>query len=181
MKNVIIFTVGAACGSLLTWKLLEKKYKDLADEEIASVIDTFKKKDGSTGENIHHDEIVEIKENEEVVEEKEAEAISYNTIIDDLGYTVTVEQGEEGIKPYTISPEEFGEMPGYDALSWTYYADGVLTDEMDQIVDNPELTISDALNHFGEYEDDAVFVRNENNKCDYEILKNETYFSGIDS
>ena len=34
MKNVLIFLSGAAIGSVVTWKIIEKKYKDLADEEI---------------------------------------------------------------------------------------------------------------------------------------------------
>ena len=39
MNKLFIFSLGAAAGSLLTWKLIEKKYKDLADEEIASVVE----------------------------------------------------------------------------------------------------------------------------------------------
>ena len=42
MKNLLFFITGAAIGSVVTWKLIEKKYKDIADEEIASVIETFK-------------------------------------------------------------------------------------------------------------------------------------------
>ena len=42
MKNVLIFLSGAAIGSVVTWKIIEKKYKDLADEEIESVKETFK-------------------------------------------------------------------------------------------------------------------------------------------
>ena len=42
MKNLLYFVTGAAIGSVVTWKLIEKKYKDLADEEIESVKETFK-------------------------------------------------------------------------------------------------------------------------------------------
>ena len=42
MKNLLCFVAGASIGSVFTWKLIEKKYKDLADEEIESVIETFK-------------------------------------------------------------------------------------------------------------------------------------------
>ena len=39
------------------------------------------------------------------------------------------------------------------------------------IVDDIEETVGiDSLTHFGEYEDDSVFVRNDERKCDYEIL-----------
>ena len=45
MNKVLMFALGAAVGSLITWKLLEKKYKDLADEEIASVVERFKNRE----------------------------------------------------------------------------------------------------------------------------------------
>ena len=37
----------------------------------------------------------------------------------------------------------------------------------------------DALDHFGEYEDDSVYIRDETNEMDYEILKSEKMFSEI--
>ena len=36
--------------------------------------------------------------------------------------------------------------------------------------------VGDALDHFGEYEDDSVFVRNDRYKCNYEILKDVRTF-----
>ena len=45
MKYGICFIVGAGIGSVVTWKLLEEKYKKLADEEIASVVETFKNRE----------------------------------------------------------------------------------------------------------------------------------------
>ncbi len=35
------------------------------------------------------------------------------------------------------------------------------------------------MEHFGEYEDDSVFVRNEENMCDYEILLDQRNFSEL--
>lgn len=37
----------------------------------------------------------------------------------------------------------------------------------------------DSLNHFGEYEDDSVFVRNDARKCDYEILLDQRTYSEV--
>ena len=37
--------------------------------------------------------------------------------------------------------------------------------------DEPEDIVGDALNHFGEYEEDSVFVRSDPKRCDYEILR----------
>ena len=44
LKNTIIFAVGALVGSAVTWKLLKTKYEQIANEEIASVKETYAKK-----------------------------------------------------------------------------------------------------------------------------------------
>lgn len=73
--------------------------------------------------------------------------------------------------PYVISPEEFGEC-GYETISLTYYSDGVLVDENDDLVDNAnEIVGRDFASHFGEYEEDSIFIRNDSKKSDYEILR----------
>lgn len=175
MKNAIVFVVGAACGSLLTYKLVEKKFKDLADEEIQSVIDTFKKKDDELQVKESYVEVDEIDNTIRKYEHKVAD-LGYSTDIDN--YTVKVDNGPDGVEPYVISPEEYGELDGYNIVSWMYYEDGVLTNEMDEIVEDPELVIGNALDHFGDYTEDAVYVRSENDKCDYEILRSEQNFNG---
>ena len=84
------------------------------------------------------------------------------------------------IKPYVIPPDEFDELDGYEVISLTYYADGVLTDDYNEPVEDVENTVgSDSLTHFGEYEDDSVFVRNDNLKVDYEILADMRKYSDV--
>lgn len=75
--------------------------------------------------------------------------------------------------PYIIRPEEFGEDNDYETVSLTYYDDGVLTDEYDEILEDEDVEEQvgkESLKHFGEYEDDSVFVRNDALQTDYEIL-----------
>lgn len=177
MNKVIIFTLGAAVGSLLTWKLVEKKYKQIADEEIASVKETFRNREKEEWKIV--DNYIE-------TDELDNTKMEYTKQINNLGYTKTdrdyiveVEQGEELIEPYIISPEEYGEKEGFESVSWTCYADYILADDDRQVVSDPENIIGDALSHFGEYADDAVYVRNENTECDYEILKHEKAFSEV--
>lgn len=179
MDKVIAFGLGATIGSLITWKLVEKKYKEIIEEEIAFGIKRFK--------NTHD---TEADKKEEKVEKDifAGDRVIYNTIARDSGYyndyTVVSDKEEtknddERIEPFVINPVEFGEEDNYETKSWTYYADFVLTDEDEQIVSDPESVIGDALLHFGDYEDDSVYVRNNNLKCDYEILKSEKTFSEI--
>lgn len=176
MNKVFIFTLGAATGALLTWKLVESKYKKLADEEIASVVEHYKNKE----------EKKELKIAEHYVEVDKLDNVKreYTKKVTDLGYadddaTIILEPMENIKAPYVISPDEFGETQFYDTKSWNYYADFVLADDEGEIIADPENIIGDALAHFGEYEEDAIHVRNENTQCDYEILKQEKTFSEI--
>ena len=191
MKNLLCFVAGAAIGSVVTWKLIEKKYKDLADEEIESVKETFKNRKP----RITKDEVKETvekvinkwKEPKETVEDivtiegystEDEEGIEE----DESNYTIDVDPGVEVIMPYVITPEQFGEYGEYGTKTLTYYADNVLTDEIDNPITSGEMEIMigpDALDHFGEYEDDSVYIRDEMNEMDYEILKSEKMFSEI--
>lgn len=186
MNKVIAFVLGAAAGSLVTWKLVEKKYKDLADEEIESVIQRFKER-YDAAEFIQDADRVTYAHKDITDSIKNIDIDEYKAAVGDMGYStpdeedgcIYIEPGVDYIKPYVITPDEYGERDDLDTKSWTYYADFVLTDEIGEIVSEPEEIIGDALAHFGEYEDDSVFVRNENTECDYEILKHEKTFSEI--
>lgn len=176
MKNVLIFVLGAGVGSLVTWKLVEVKYKKLADEEIKSVVDRFKQREEEKNTPVKGEENT-VEETEEKIEFTEEEKAEYKEQVKNLGYSNDVEVPEEHAAPYVIAPEEYGE--GYETRSWTLYADGIITDEDDMIVDDPEIYIGDALSHFGEYEDNAVYVRNEKEEYDYEILRHIKPYSEI--
>ena len=192
MKNLLCFVAGAAIGSVVTWKLIEKKYKDLADEEIESVIETFKNRKP----RITKDEVKETvekvinkwKDPKETVEDivtAERYSIENEEEIDEddeSNYTVNIDNDDTVITPYVITPEEFGEYNEYGTKTLTYYADNVLTDEIDNPITSEEMITMigpDALDHFGEYEDDSVYIRDEMNEIDYEILKSEKKFSEI--
>ena len=179
MNKLFIFVLGAAAGSLVTLKIVEEKYKKIADEEIASVVEQLKNRFEEKETEKEEPETVTLFADGVPVDTfvKNEEMDKYEKLVQGYkGEDGTVEK--EQIKPYVISPEEFGEF-GNDTISLTYYSDFVLADEDDEIIVDPESIIGDALEHFGEYEDDAVHVRNENVECDYEILKSEKTFSEV--
>ena len=79
-----------------------------------------------------------------------------------------------------IQERRFGENEDYERISLTYYADQVLVDENDEMIEDVEEMVGfESLNHFGEYEDDSVFVRNDAKKCDYEILLDQKLYSDV--
>ena len=160
-----MFTAGAAIGSVVTWKLVKTKYEQIAQEEIESVKETFARR---MGRDKKEEESVEKTTKFEIP--KSPERVKYEDIIDEQSYDYPREDDDEG--PYIISPEEFGEVFGYDTISLYYYADdNVLADDMDDIIEDVGGTVgSDFANHFGDYEDDSVHVRNSKREIDYEIL-----------
>ena len=175
----LAFVIGAAVGGAAAWFYAKKKYEALAQEEIDSVKEVFAKKNpekAARRTDIHPDAVSE-KPNimEYAAKLKDSGYVGYDTC------SKTSEKKEEPTsKPYVIPPEEFGEKEGYAQLSFMYYADGTLADDGDQIVDNiEELVGEDSLSHFGEYEDDSVYVRNDVRKIDFEILRSLRTYAEI--
>ncbi len=186
MKSVnaiagLTFVLGVCVGISVSWKYLEKKYSDLAQEEIDSVKKVYSKKNihchsGSCVDDDNTDNFPD-KMDLHTYEEKtkKYKPTDYNSISAPIKNIET-----RNDSPFIISPEKFGEIEEYDQVTLTHYADGVLADIHDNKIDNfDELVGSDYEKHFGEYEDDAVHIRNESKKTDYEILYDERYYSDI--
>ena len=162
LSKIVIFAVGVAIGSVTTWKLLDAKYKKIAEDEIADMKQYYSNKadinDGADEADIHE------YKNE----------LEKNGYVDHYDYRAHVESKKEVEKmgrPYVITPDEFGEIDEYEKVSLKYYSDGCLTDDQDDIIEDVDEVIGyESLNHFGEFEEDSVFVRNDALKTDYEIL-----------
>lgn len=165
LSKLFIFAVGAAIGSAVTWKFVETKYKKLADEDIASYKEMCERKYGA----------VEKAESEKapVTEAPKSSLEQAIDICKKEGYDMNVDEcGRDMSKPYVIRPEEFGQFDDYKQVSLSYYEkDKVLTDELDNPIEDVDMTVGlDSLTHFGQYEDDSVYVRNDERMTDYEIL-----------
>jgi hypothetical protein len=182
----LAFIVGAGMGSVCTWKLLKRKYELIAQEEIDSVKAAYATRQIGKGFVEGFRDGLKVAEDRTQKDEDDVDFKKYASIIQKEGYTdysrsVEEKKGEAFVeKPYVISPEEFGEFEEYEKISLTYYADEVLADENDEEVDDvDEIVGEESLNHFGEYEDDSVFVRNDRLKCDYEILLDQRNYSDV--
>ena len=172
--GIIAFSLGAVAGSLITWKLVEAKYKRIADEEIKDVVEHFSNKKKEETEN-EDDPNITVIEKDSIVDEYSEIASGYKS--DEEGS----EEPMKDTKPFVIPPEEFGQMDDYEAESLMYFeGDGVLTDDWLNVIENVDgLVGKDFAEHFGEYEDDSVFVRNPMFKKDFEILKDERTFESV--
>lgn len=182
LSKIVIFAAGAVAGSTVTFKAVKYKYEKIAREEIDSVIKTFSKpSDMKIGNDEEYEEYEEDEEDEEdETDEDLIEQSKLSKIISEQKYNNYEEEDEDNMeKPYVISPEEFGEYD-YPMVTLFYYADGVVTNERGKIVANvAELIGEDFASHYGEYETDTVFVRNDKMKIDYEILKDYRNYSEI--
>lgn len=189
LKATIVFLMGVTIGGSTVWYLTKEKYAKIAEDEINSVKEAYarreQQKKNMQGADISSDEgVVQVPATTGKVQDKGDITEFARRVQGDERYTnysttsvpekpagAQEESGENVKPPYVISPDDFNELDGFTPVSLTYFADGVLADERGVIVKNPEELIGDGLQHFGEYEDDSVFVRNELLKCDYEILR----------
>lgn len=179
LSKVLIFAAGAAIGSAVTWKLLDAKYAQRAEQEIKEVKEYYEGKysdDVEEGEQSYEEWAAE--HPDEAEEEKEEYLHLVQSYKSEKGGSESMDT--VGTPPYVITPDEFDTLDDYETSSLTYYTDGVLADDDDNIIDNVEDIVGkDFASHFGEYEDDSVFIRNERLKCDYEILMDYRPYSDV--
>lgn len=192
--NFAMFMAGATVGAAGAWLYCKRYYERIAQEEIDSVKSAFAERKPETLKSIKHDETItsdnKYKAN---MARLKPDLVQYAAKLQEEGYTnysahsekiTSVKKEDEPVidKPYVISPEDSGES-SYAQINLTYYADGVLADDGDDILEDIGGTVgTDFASHFGEYEDDTVFIRNDRLRCEYEIQRdNRTYaeVSGI--
>lgn len=178
---IAAFAVGAVVGAAATWKFVKAKYEKIAQEEIDSVKEVFSRRAKKEKEEAKV----------ETEEEPKEEVQDYNKQVENLSYMVIRNMEEKSKKGetvtdndvYVISPNEFGNGEyDYDLVTLQYYADGVLTDDADDPIleeDLEDYVVKDFADHFGEYEDDSVYIRNDRLKIDYEILRDLRNYSDV--
>lgn len=184
LNNVVAFATGALIGSVVAWKFAENKYRQIAQEEIDAMSEYYRNKE----KNAEKDEDAYIDSESERCEELREGVLMGGAIdipVPQEYKDLTSQYSETEVnpmedRPYVIPPEAYGELDGYECNSLNYYADGVIADDFDDVIDDVDDIIGvDALTHFGEYEDDAVFVRNDRLRCDYEVLRDTRKFSEL--
>lgn len=187
LTNVLFFVAGAAIGAFATWQTIKDHYAQISEEEIESVKDMYMRKmqiqedkntivdDEPEPPKPHVPEKPDIMEYAAKLQKHKYTNYSGDTSIPEQD----IKEGNEDVldkKPRVISPDEFGEEGDYETATLFYFNDGMITDDdQDPISDDEikEMIGEDAVNHFGEYEDDSVFVVNDELKCYYELLKQE--------
>jgi len=169
MKQFLIgaamYIIGVAVGGLIVYSRMKKKQEE------------------PVGEVITYDEIMRRKEEEgEAVPPIDIQAVE-NSSYAEYSRRTAAKTDTQTADIFVIEPDEFN--LEYDsAYSFLYFADGVITDDEDGgVVDeNGRKRLFgdiDIPSHFGEYDDDSVYIRNNFLRADMEILRSEKlYFEG---
>lgn len=184
LKYLFIFSVGAAVGAVATHQILKPKYERMIQDEVNEFKKSWSDRKEETTLIIEGD--TESIENEVTTVPELADLASENTaIIESEGYINSEKGGSKSMSddmPYVISPLKFAEGCDYDTISLTYYSDGVLVDDMGELVEDVAGTVGTEFpEHFGEYTDDpdTVYVRNDRLEADYEIQRDIDAYKDI--
>ena len=156
LKIVLAFLGGLAGGSLATFYITREAFRQQAEEEIKAVRDIYMKREAEDQKKLREDE--------GIVEESEEELAEYYLErLKELGVGVMteeeyesrdvvnpVDEEEEGPTEYSELPEEIDESEfyngweDYESVTLTlYYKDGVVLDEVEDIVDDIRSYVGD--------------------------------------
>ena len=171
MNKALYFLLGVGVGAAGAYFYIKDKFEQYAQEEIDSVKEAYHMNNEKLPEetSLEMDETVA----ERII--KNNGYVNYSTKIERPADPVHKPFSEE---PEIISEEDYGELEEYEKVTLTYYSDGILADDLsDEIVDDAESKVgTDYIKNIVDDGEDVVFVRNDIEKTDYEIVKSlQTY------
>lgn len=201
-----MYLLGALTGSVAVFFVLNEKYKKIADDEINEIRNLYKEQTKKFKEETeaYQEEVDKLntelkwKELEDLDDddENDDEMTEYDRFVESdilkhqdhnqrVNYSSSINYKDipEEDRPYreddafVIAPEHFGEDEDMDVCTLYYFADGTLTDDNYVPVDDVTFTVGeDALDSFGTYEEDCVYVENPKLHSYFEILKDPRTF-----
>lgn len=190
ISKLFMFAVGAAIGSFSAWFYTKKHYEKIANDEIRSMREYFRRRE----KELLEDDETEETEDEPNSSEEENDKGIYSNIIKESGYVrygkssnrddseEKDEKDNADDEPYVIRPDLFDTLDDYESMTLTYYADGVLADMFDVPIDDPDTLVgTDFVDCFNadEVDGDVVYVRNERKKTDFEIIEDLRNYSDM--
>ena len=207
ISGIAIFSIGFISGILATAQYMKKQNKEIEEEvEIESEKmpggenpennDIIERMEEMTEEFEEYEERIKNEGyyvNEKTTVISESGDIMYDSDRPDPPVCRYDEEGYEmeeytvlADKPYNIPPEEYEvycEANGtWNSEEYTYYADGYVTDSQGLPV-SPEDVIrcigTEFPNWFGTYEDDQIWIRNDELRMDFSVVRDLDNFVDI--
>lgn len=199
--NILVFLAGAACGSLITWKLVKDKYEKIANEEIEAVREVYMS-DKEDKEETPKEELSEDEDDpdgdpelQKYIKQKE-DFDEYRALLNRNLYVAdSLEHSKKGAdmideyidkyleaKPYVIAPSDVDDEVDYEYEELSYYEDGVLANDWLEVIHEIEEYIGyESLKFFGEHEPDVVYVRNDKMKKDFKVTYEHAKYSDVNA
>lgn len=190
-KTFLAFGVGLAVGVGGTYFYLKQKYAEKLSEQIQEVRKHYQKKRERSKPKEEKDE--KFTNHFEEAEERGKDRIAYESIAkryqgsDEERPVDPAEQEsppeDEPEEELFIVPEEKMEIyDNFEDISLTYYAeDDILCDDQEQLIEDPEAVVGDALTRIRAKSDypDTVYVVNKRLRAIFEVLMVEGSYQEI--
>ena len=187
MKGLLIFAAGLAVGAVAGAVIVKNKVLADAKAEVEEVREYYRSARGKVNrENVEEtEEVKEVEKKEyelkdiQVKDEPKTGLTNYSQITK-MYMSKDEFQTPMYDDPFVIDPSEFGENPEYDTETLTYFADGVLVDDVDDVIEEPDIVVGlENLKIFEEFGATTVYVRNDIYKTDYEIIRDDWNYSDL--
>ena len=185
MKGLLIFAAGLAVGAVAGAVIVKNKVLADAKAEIEEVRKYYRESRGVVEEVEEKEEVKEVEKKEyelkdiQVKDEPKTGLTNYSQITK-MYMSKDEFQSPMYDDPFVIDPSEFGENPEYDTETLTYFADGVLVDDVDDVIEEPDIVVGlENLKIFEEFGATTVYVRNDIYKTDYEIIRDDWNYSDL--
>ena len=207
ISGIAIFSIGFISGILATAQYMKKQNEEVEDEvEIESEKmpggenpennDIIERMEEMTEEFEEYEERIKNEGyyvNEKTTVISESGDIMYDSDRPDPPVCRYDEEGYEmeeytvmADRPYNIPPEEYEvycEADGtWNSEEYTYYADGYVTDSQGLPVSPEDVTRcigTEFPNWFGTYEDDQIWIRNDELRMDFSVVRDLDNFVDI--
>ena len=167
--------IGFACGYYFT----KNKFQTLADKEIESVKKVYEKH--FLNNNEKKEELI-IDNKKPLVKQEGIYNKEYRRTEDVNKKDILKGKNIIAPVPYVIEDYQYGEDDDYEQQSLTYYSDGVLVDDEEQIIKNVVDVIGlEGMNELKKLdaENSMLYIRDERYKKEYDICYSENTYSEI--
>ena len=185
MKGLLIFAAGLAVGAVAGAVIVKNKVLADAKAEVEEVRKYYRESRGVVEEVEEKEEVKEVEKKAyelkdiQVKDEPKTGLTNYSQITK-MYMSKDEFQSPMYDDPFVIDPSEFGENPEYDTETLTYFADGVLVDDVDDVIEEPDIVVGlENLKIFEEFGATTVYVRNDIYKTDYEIIRDDWNYSDL--
>lgn len=195
LGGLLIFVAGFGAGSYYAYLKVKEKYEGKFEDDLATMRKYYESRATKT-EKLPEEKKEENKPQgtDDIVKlaadvMKERKYTTYSNSENVEKQLAAKRKKEEKVmaasekpKVEVIGPDDFDilESEGYTTERLTWYEDKYLADENDELIEDIGDIIGwDSLSHMGEYEEDALYVRNNKLKIDFEILADHRKYEDV--